>query len=180
MPKEDFIDTFLSITKFSTLQVFLAYVAYLNQDFYYVNVIATYFYSPLDEEIYIVILDSIENSGSDYYWRLKELKQAGRQWKKYLYKVLIKFGFIHAFADDCLYIKCHKERIILLILVYVDDMAVAKPDGCHIVSFKLFLDNNFEITDLDELKYMFRVLITSVRPKIKQISQLHIPKLGLR
>jgi len=30
MPKEDFIDTFLSITKFSTLQVFLAYVAYLN------------------------------------------------------------------------------------------------------------------------------------------------------
>ena len=73
---------------------------------------------------------------------------------------MIKFGFTYAFTDDCLYIKRYEERIVLLILVYVDDMAVAGPDGCHIVSFKSFLGNNFEITDLDELKHMLGVLVT--------------------
>ena len=77
-----------------------------------------------------------------------------------MHEVLIKFGFIRAFADDCLYIKCYEERIVLLILVYVDDMAVVGPDGCHIVSFKSFLGNNFEITDLDKLKHMLEVLVT--------------------
>jgi len=72
---------------------------------------------------------------------------------------LIKFGFICAFTDNCLYIKCHKERIVLLILVYIDDMAVVGPDGCYIASFKLFLENDFEITDLGKLKYMLGVLV---------------------
>ena len=38
-------------------------------------------------------------------------------------------------------------------------MAVIGPDRCCIVSFKLFLGNNFEITDLDELKYMLEVFV---------------------
>jgi len=112
----------------------------------------------------MAIPDGIENSGSGHYWKLKkalyELKQAGKQWKKCLHEVLIKFGFICAFTDNCLYIKYHEGRIVLLILVYVDGMAVAGPDRCHIVSFKLFLGNNFKITDLGKLKHMLRVLVT--------------------
>ena len=77
-----------------------------------------------------------------------------------MHKVLIKFGFIRAFADDCLYIKHHKGRIILLILVYADDMVVAGPNGYCIVSFKSFLGNDFEITSLGELKHMLGVLVT--------------------
>ena len=38
-------------------------------------------------------------------------------------------------------------------------MAVIGPDRYCIVSFKLFLGNNFEITDLDELKYMLEVFV---------------------
>jgi len=33
------------------------------------------------------------------------------------------------------------------------------PNRCCIVSFKSFLGNNFEITDLDELKYILEVLV---------------------
>jgi len=80
----------------------------------------------------MAIPDGVENSGFGHYWKLKKalygLKQVGRQWKKHLHEVLIKFGFIYAFADNCLYIKHHKGRIVLLILVYVDNMAVAGPD----------------------------------------------------
>jgi len=41
-------------------------------------------------------------------------------------------------------------------------MVVIGPDRCYIVSFKLFLGNNFEITDLDELKYILEVLVLGI------------------
>jgi len=143
IPGEDFTDTFSLVAKFSTLWIFLAYVAYLDWDLHHVDVIAAYLHGPLGEEIYMTIPEGIENSGSGHYWKLKKalygLKQAGRQWKKRLHEVLIKFGFIRAFADNCLYIKHHEGNITLLILVYVDDIAIAGPDGCHIIFFKSFL-----------------------------------------
>jgi len=137
----------------------------------------------------MAIPDGVENSGSGHYWKLKKalygLKQAGRQWKKHLHEVLIKFGFTCMFADDCLYIKHCEGRIVLLILVYVDDMAVAGPDRYHIVSFKSFLGNDFEITDLGELKHMLGVLITRDHSKyliyLNQIAyiQCTIARFGL-
>jgi len=112
----------------------------------------------------MTIPNGVENSELGCYWRLKKalygLKQAGRQQKKYLHEVLIKFGFIHAFADDCLYIKYHKGKITLLILVYVDDIAIIEPDRCYIISFKSFLGKNFEITNLGKLKHILGVLVT--------------------
>ena len=142
-------------------------MAYLDWDLHYVDVIAAYLHGPLDKEIYMAISDDVENSGSGHYWKLKKalygLKQARRQWKKHLHEVLIKFGFICAFADDCLYIKHHEGRIVLLILVYVNNMAVAGPDRCCIASFKLFLGNDFKITNLGKLKHMLGVLVTRDR-----------------
>ena len=158
IPREDFTDTFSSITKFSTLRIFLAYVTYLDWDLHHVNIVATYLYGPLDKEIYMAIPEGVENSGSGHYWKLKKalygLKQARRQQKKCLHEVLIKFGFIHAFANDCLYIKRHEGNITLLILVYINDIAITGPDKCHIISFKSFLGEDFEITDLGELKHI--------------------------
>ena len=139
-------------------------MAYLDWDLHYVDVIAAYLHGPLEKEIYMAISDDVENSGSGHYWKLKKalygLKQARRQWKKHLHEVLIKFGFICAFADDCLYIKRHEGNITLLILVYVDDIAIAGPDGYYIISFKSFLGKDFEITNLGELKHMLGVLVT--------------------
>ena len=51
------------------------------------------------------------------------------------------------FTDNYLYIKKEKGKIILIILVYIDDMVVATPESMHIVSFKMLWDaldtNNF-------------------------------------
>jgi len=117
----------------------------------------------------MVIPKGIDGLDSGHYWKLKKalygLKQAGRQWKKCLHEVLIKFGFTRAFANDFLYIKCYKGEIILLVLVYVDDMAVARPNDIHIIPFKSFLSKDFEITDLGELKHILGILISRNRPR---------------
>jgi len=73
---------------------------------------------------------------------------------------LIDFGFTQAFTDDCLYIKRHEGKIVLLILVYIDNMAIAGPGIFYITSFKSFLNKNFEITDLGDLSHMLGVLVT--------------------
>jgi len=76
---------------------------------------------------------------------------------------LSNLGLVRLFADDCLYIKKEKEKIVLLVLVYVDDMVVSGPNGYYIVLFKELLGNDFEITDLGELKFMLGILITRDR-----------------
>jgi len=130
-------------------------------------VVTAYLRGNLNEEIYIRVPDGVEKLGSGRFWLLKKalygLKQAERQWKKRLHEVLSKLGFIRAFADDCLYLKCENRKITLLVLVYVDDMAVAGPDGYRIISFKNALSEDFEITDLGELKFILGILVTRNR-----------------
>jgi len=53
------------------------------------------------------------------------LKQADQQWKKHLHQVMTKLGFTHAMADDCLYVLWEYGKIILMVLIYVNDMAIA-------------------------------------------------------
>jgi len=77
-----------------------------------------------------------------------------------LHEVLSKLGFIYAFADDCLYLKHENGKITLLVLVYVDNIAVAGPDGYWIISFKNTLSKDFEITDLGKLKFILGILVT--------------------
>jgi len=65
-----------------TLHIFLSYVAFLDWKVYHVNIIAAYLHGLLEEDIYIVISDSVEGSGSGCFWKLRKalyrLKQAGR------------------------------------------------------------------------------------------------------
>jgi len=62
--------------------------------------------------------------------------------------------------DDCLYIKKEKGKIVFIILVYVDDMAVATLESMYIIFFKMTLCNDFNITDLGELKFILEIFVT--------------------
>ena len=108
--------------------------------------------------------DRVEKLGLGCFWLLKKalysLKQAERQQKKRLHEVLSKLGFICAFADDCLYIKYENGKITLFVLVYINNMAVAGPNGYWIILFKNALNKDFEITDLSKLKFMLGILVT--------------------
>ena len=72
-------------------------MAFLDWQVHHVNVVAAYLHGPLEEDIYMVIPNGIEGSGSGRFWKLRkafyELKQAGRQWKKCLHDTLVDFGF---------------------------------------------------------------------------------------
>lgn len=168
IPGEDFTETFSSVAKFSTLRIFLALAASLDYEVHQLDVVAAYLQGDLDEEIYMKVPEGVEKYGmGGRYWILRKalygLKQAGRQWKKRLHEVLVGLGFRRTFADDCLYIKWEDGCPVILVLVYVDDMAVAGAEFFEIISFKEAMGENFEITDLGELKYILGISVTRDR-----------------
>jgi len=149
-----------------TLWIFLALTAFLDLELYQVDVIGAYLQGDLDEEIYMKVPDGLaEKYGNSWkFWRLKKalygLKQAGWQWKKHLHQVMTKLGFTHVMADDCLYVLWEHNKIVLMVLIYVDNMAIAGKGIPGVVLFKQNLSKDFEITDLDELKFILSILVT--------------------
>ena len=96
--------------------------------------------------------EGVKEEGKEvWYWKLKKalygLKQVERQWK-----VMSNLGFEKGQADDCLYMLQEKGEIIMLVLVYIDDMAIAGNSFTCIIQFKTNLTKVFDITDLLELQ----------------------------
>ncbi|KAJ3569220.1 hypothetical protein NP233_g5191 [Leucocoprinus birnbaumii] len=160
VPGEDFNETFASVPKFTTLRVFVTLAAYLNWEIHQVDVVAAFLNGDLEEEIYMRVPEGLEKfaEGRGRYWKLEKslygLKQSGRQWKKKLNEVLESLGFVRAVADDSLYILRDKDRIIILVLVWVDDMVIGGPKNSKIDEFKAQIKRHFDITDLGEVNYV--------------------------
>jgi len=53
-----------------------------------------------------------------------------------------------------------KDKIVLIILVYVDDIVVTVLGSMYIVSLKTALSKNFDITNPRKLKFMLGILVT--------------------
>ena len=84
VPREDFLETFSSMAKFTTLRMLLALIAHSDLKLHQVDVIGAYLQGSLDEEIYMEVPEGVREEGKEgWYWKLKKplygLKQAGRQ-----------------------------------------------------------------------------------------------------
>jgi len=73
---------------------------------------------------------------------------------------MTKLGFTHAKANDCLYVLWEHSKIVLMVLIYVNDMAVAGKGIPGIVLFKQNLSKDFEITNLGEIKFILGIQVT--------------------
>lgn len=135
VPGIDFTETFSSVAKFTTLRTLLSIVAH--------------------EDLEMKVPEEIREEGKEgWSWRLRKalygLKQAGRQWKIKLDGILQGLGFERSMADDCLYILRENGDTGLIILVYIDDMAVAGKSLPKIEKFKKDIGEHVDITDLGE------------------------------
>ena len=68
MLRENFTETFLSVVKFTTLQIFLSLIAYLDFKIYQVDIVATYLQKDLDKEIYIEVPKGVKYFGSEGHY----------------------------------------------------------------------------------------------------------------
>lgn len=159
----DFEDTFAPTVRHDTLRVFLAMVAVHDLECHQVDVNNAFTESFLKEDIFMKPPPGVDVPPGQALQILRSLyglKQAARDWNQYCVSELKKLGFAQSEADPCLLIH-HKRRI--MILVYVDDIAVAAPILDDVNWFKKSFSNVFKIKDLGEIQKILGCRITRNR-----------------
>ena len=73
---------------------------------------------------------------------------------------MTKLGFTCAMANNCLYVLWEYNKIVLIVLIYVDNMTIAEKEIPGIALFKQNLSKDFEITNLGKLKFILDILVT--------------------
>lgn len=131
----------------------------INNDFLHGN---------LNEEVHMKIPDGY-HAPSYKVCRLKkslyDLKQASREWNCALTKHLVSYGFVQTLKDHYFFIR-KIENLILILLVYVDDLLLAGPNALDIDYVKASLYSAFTIKDLGPFKYYFGLEITQSADEI--------------
>ncbi|KFD60114.1 hypothetical protein M514_27695 [Trichuris suis] len=81
------------------------------------------------------------------------LKQTGRQWYRKLDQKLRSTGMKPLNTDSFIYMQPEKERILKLLVLYVDDTFVLSNDLAWIQTIKVELANAFKLRDLRGINY---------------------------
>ena len=125
------------------------------------NVITTYLYGSLDNEIYMKVPEGLKmpeayssKSWKMYSIRLQKslygLNQSGRMWYNRLSEYLIKQGYINNVICPCMYIKKTTLGLVILV-VYVDDInLIGTPQ--KVQKAIEYLKKEFEMKDLGKTK----------------------------
>jgi hypothetical protein len=98
------------------------------------------------------------------------LKQASQAWYEKLTGHLLKLNFKHFNIDDATLFVKKIDKIVVYIVVYVDDMLIIGNIGRYIVSINKELKKGFEKIDLGHLHYYLGIEVIQ-NPKYIFISQ---------
>jgi Reverse transcriptase (RNA-dependent DNA polymerase) len=141
-------ETIAPVTKMNTVKILFSLVVNQNWTLYQLDVRNTFLQGTLEEEIYMIL--SPRHKKEVY-----GLKQSPWVWYGKLSNYLIFYDFKVSNADHSLFFKIDKNYTTI-ILVYVDDIIVTENNLEEIIKVKAQLKENFNIKDLELLKYFFR------------------------
>lgn len=150
----DYFDTFSPVIAFPLVRFFFTVLVvlkgWLSQ---HIDVKGAYLYAKLTELIYIEQPDGFKEPGKEQYvWKLNKalygLHQAGREWFNELDKTFKDLGFDKVLDCNCIYI--YKLKVI--ILVYVDDLAIFAEDEEMLNKAIQLIKSKFEIKTLGQMR----------------------------
>lgn len=112
----------------------------------------------LKEEIYLVQPPGFVKKGQEHlvcklHKALYGLKQAPRSWYDKIDSFFVQHSFHKSLNDPNLYTKINKQRQIILISLYVDDMIITGNANSLIKEIKQQMSQEFEMKDLGDLHY---------------------------
>ena len=126
----DYEETFTLVARISSVRTLLAVVAASKWDLFQMDVKNAFFNGNLSEEVYMQPPPSlfVESNKVCYFQRaLYGLKQAPRAWFAKFSSTISRLGYMASHYDFALFLR-HTDKIIILLLLYVDDMIIIGDD----------------------------------------------------
>nr|GEX04217.1 hypothetical protein [Tanacetum cinerariifolium] len=122
----DYDEVFLPVARIEAIRLFLAYVSFKDFIVYQIDVKSAFLYGRIKEAVYVCQPPGFEDPNfPDKVYKVEKalygLHQALRAWYETLSTYLLDNGFHRGQINKTLFIKRHKDDI-LLVQVYVDDI----------------------------------------------------------
>ena len=152
----DFFETFSPVVKLTTVWFLLSIAISSGWFLHQLDVDNAFLNGDLDEEVYMKPPPGMLLPSPQLVCKLNKslygLKQASRQWNAKLTSALIQFGFTQSTANYSLFVQKTPTAFTVL-LIYVDDIVIARNNIQTIHHIKSYLNDQFHIKDLGHLKY---------------------------
>jgi hypothetical protein len=170
-PHLDYTETFAPVTKFASLRTILAIAAIEDLELHHMDVSSAFLNGDLQEDIYMVQPEGFVEPGKEHMvCHLKKslygLKQSPRQWYQKLHETFLDLGFKRCPSDNSIWVWA-KDKVKVIIPVYVDDLTLACNNLDALTELKSKLQSKFEMRDLGELKYILGLEVHRNRPSCK-------------
>jgi hypothetical protein len=153
----DYSETYSPVARLTSLRILLAVSSYYGLVVHQMDVDTAFLNADLKEEIYILPPEGITVPEGCNCLRLKKalygLKQSPREWYDNLSCFLVSIGFSKLHADNCIYIK-YKDDSICIVLIYVDDIAIAGSNINIIDRIKNEFKNRYKMKDLGNIDHI--------------------------
>lgn len=166
----DYFETFAPVAKITSFRLLLSLAAMHNWSILQLDVTNAFLHGSLDEEVYMTLPPGYTVSphlvslyaGCKLVCRLIKslygLKQAPRQWFIALSIALLSFGFKQTNGDPNLFV-FNKDKSLVYLLVYVDDMLLTGNDATVISQITEFLSTQFKVKTLGDLSYFLGIQV---------------------
>ncbi|GKC55403.1 retrovirus-related pol polyprotein from transposon TNT 1-94 [Tanacetum coccineum] len=162
----DYHDTFASVSKLVTVRTLLVIAVKRGWIIHPFNMNNAFLHGDLDEEVYMKIPQGISNDNETHVCRLRKslyrLKQASRNWYHNFTTFLRSLNFRQSKADHLLFIY-EAGSIMVVVLIYVDDVIITKNNLTKIQETKKQLNDEINIKDLGLLKYFLRIEVAKTK-----------------
>lgn len=149
-----------------TVRTFISMAFQNNFIIHQLDVKCAFLNGELKEDIFMTVPPPFDGNLCKLKRSIYGLKQSALCWNNEFNKKISKYGFVRSENDHCLY----KHKNIFLLL-YVDDILICGDDDKEIESIICFLQKQFEIKIMGELKDFFGMRITKLEDEILKLDK---------
>ena len=173
VPGVDYFDTYAPVARLASIRTVLAFAAAEDLETGQIDIKGAYLNGELteDEIIYMKQPPGYAVKGPDgkiltarLHKSLYGLKQAGRRWYQKLVEIMTKLKFLRSEVDSAVFYRRDETlKLLIIILVHVDDCSIAGRPKAIIQKFKIEIQKYVQITDLGDLHWILGIEVRRVR-----------------
>ncbi|KAD4585787.1 hypothetical protein E3N88_23388 [Mikania micrantha] len=159
----DYDEVFAPVARLEAIRLFLSFAAHKKFKVYQLDVKSAFVYGSLKETVYVCQPPGFEDPiHRDQVYILDKalygLHQAPRAWYETLSTHLIEHGFNRGQIDKTLFYR-EKDKDILLVQIYVDDIIFGSTDEQMCLEFKQVMIEKFEMSAMSDIKFFLGLQI---------------------